>query len=133
MPPRPAELNVPDTAKHPLAKEKTAMNTTRRLIATALTAATLFAAYVAAAATATAQRVLPDGDTVTTPPATVITHTGSPWWSFAVVALAACALTLTAALAVTQRQPPPTRLNTPTGPAGTTGGPGHFERRHWWS
>jgi len=82
------------------------MLTTRRLTAPALLTLTLALAYLATAATASARQAPPaDGGYVgqpTTHPTTVVTHTGSPMWTYLVVALAAAVLTLALAWTVTR-------------------------------
>lgn len=84
------------------------MHTARRHSTTALLAPTLGLTYLATAATAGAMPpppLLPDtpNPNQSPPPVTtVITHTGSPVWTYLVVALAAAALSLAAAWAVTR-------------------------------
>jgi hypothetical protein len=82
------------------------MHTARRLTAPALVAVCLALAYCATATTAGAMPAPPpDGGYVgpTPPPASVVVnHTGSPVWTYVVVALAAAILTLALAWTVTQ-------------------------------
>ena len=78
------------------------MSTYRRTLATLLAVACSLAALLAGAPLALAQRP-PDNDNGAvylqpTPPAPNVSH-GSPLWQFAVVAVAAAALTLVALLA----------------------------------
>jgi hypothetical protein len=74
------------------------MLTARRLTAPALLTVTLALAYLATATAASAMPAPPpDGGYVgqpPLPPTTVVTHTGSPMWTYVVVALAAAVLTL---------------------------------------
>jgi hypothetical protein len=79
------------------------MNRTRRVTATALTTVTLAVAYLTYLATAGSAGAMPKPppetyvNQPTLPPVTtttVVSHPGSPVWTYVVVALAAAALTL---------------------------------------
>jgi hypothetical protein len=87
------------------------MLTARRLTAPALLALSLVLAYLAGSAAAGARPAPPAdggyvGPTLPSPPTVVVTHTGSPVWTYVVVALAAAVLTLALAWAVTRFRHP---------------------------
>ena len=79
------------------------MNRIRRVTATALTTVTVALAYLTYLATASAAGAMPKpppetyANQPTLPPVTttVVSHPGSPVWTYVVVALAAAVLTLT--------------------------------------
>jgi ABC-type branched-subunit amino acid transport system permease subunit len=87
------------------------MTRTRRLTATVLTSLTLALTYLVPATTAHAMPAPADGgggyvDQTPPPTTTVVTHPGSPLWTYAVVALAAAVLTLAVAWLVSRRRHP---------------------------
>jgi hypothetical protein len=91
--------------------------TTTRLLALAVMPAGAFAAnYVIGGAVAAAQPIPIPARFGRTPPATSITHTGSPpWWVFVLVAALASALTIAANITVARlrhsRRPPAARAS----------------------
>lgn len=83
------------------------MHYARRLSAAGLAALAValgYLAYLATACTAGASPIpIPDRYTGAAPdqaPIVVVSHPGSPWWMFAIVAVAAAALTLAATLTI---------------------------------
>ena len=83
------------------------MTVIHRTTATALAALANLGALLIAASAATAQPA-PDppypgpASTPTSPPTVVIVHSGSPWWTFVLVAIAAVAATLLVAWLVSR-------------------------------
>ena len=88
------------------------MKRTRLIVTAVLSAGAVAANYLTSAAIAAARPIpIPArfGRTATPPP-TIITHSGSPWWVFVIVAAMASALTITVSIAVARlRDPRPRR------------------------